>query len=74
MAKFAEYEVPDVQHEGYVVALPAAEGPEPEFIMKRIAEGKLVKQPTKGGVAMHWVCTKCFEEFKDVMGWHIKPG
>ena len=72
MAKFAEYDWPDVLHEGYVVALPAVQGPKSESISKWMAEGTLVPMPTKHGLSLHWVCPRCFEEFKNVLNWTIK--
>jgi hypothetical protein len=30
-----------------------------------------VKQPNSGGFAQHWVCSRCFEAFREELGFKI---
>lgn len=71
--KFTEAESPESEHTGYVVALPAKEAEETDFLKRCREQGmRVVGYPTKGGMALHWVCAECFEEFKQVLEWKVE--
>jgi hypothetical protein len=72
-AKFAEYDDSNIQHEGYCTSVPVLDSPDSEFIAGVKKSGKVfIKEPSPGGFALHWVCRKCFEEYRDVLGFKIE--
>jgi len=73
-AKFAEFDGPDILHEGYVSAKPYEPTPESEFIIRARKEGKrVIPKPAVDGFTLHWVCPLCFEDFRGVLGLRLEP-
>ena len=73
-AKFAEFDGPGVLHEGYVTASPFQEMPEPEFITNCKEQGmRCLRQPTVDGCELFWVCSQCFEDFREILGFQLEP-
>jgi len=73
-AKFADFDGADILHEGYVTAIPYEETPEPEFITQCKEQGMhCVAQPNIGGFELHWVCPRCFEDFRELWGFKLEP-
>jgi len=71
-AKFAEFDDPEIEHEGYCVSLPVSESADPPPIHDGTNRGIFVKQPSSGGFALHWVCSRCFEDFREELGFKIE--
>lgn len=73
-ARFAEYDGPDVLHEGYAHAEPYEDKPEPEFITKCKEQGmRCVPQPAVEGTKLDWVCPECFENFRELLNFTLEP-
>ena len=72
-AKFADFHGPDILHEGYVYTKPYEEGPEPEFITQCRQQGMhCVPQPAVDGLELQWVCPRCFEDFRELLGFRLE--
>lgn len=73
-ARFAEYDGPDVLHEGYVHTEPYEERPEPEFITKCKEQGmRVLRQPAVEGSQSSWVCPECFKNFRELLNFILEP-
>jgi hypothetical protein len=73
-AKFAEYNGPDILHEGYAHARPYEERPEPEFITKCKEQGmRCLPRPPVEGYEFLWVCPQCFEDFRELLVFRLEP-
>ncbi|MBV8549682.1 MAG: hypothetical protein JOY54_00155 [Acidobacteriaceae bacterium] len=71
-AEFANFDGPEILHEGYVTAIPSKETPEPEFITQCTAQGMTcVPQPGVDGYQLHWVYPECFDDFRELLGFKL---
>jgi hypothetical protein len=71
-AKFADFDGPDILHEGYVHAEPYEPKPEPEFITESKEMGmRCIPAPSVNGCKLHWVCSSCFNDFRDEFGFNL---
>lgn len=72
-ARFADYDGPDVLHEGYVYAEPHEEKPVPQFIAERRTKGmRCEPQPVVDGCKLRWVCPDCFEDFRQLLSFTLQ--
>jgi len=73
-AKFAEFDGPEIEHEGYCTNVPVSEWVDPPSppIHDGVNRGIFVRQPSSGGFAQNWVCGRCFEDFREELGFKIE--
>jgi hypothetical protein len=72
-AKFAEFDGPEILHSGYVTKTPEAEIDEPEFITECKKMGmRALPQPQVGGYWLEWVCSRCFTDFRELLGFTVE--
>ena len=72
MAKFAEFDAPDILHSGYFTVAEDDDEPaeEPVFIQQAQEMGSnVMKKPD----TKKWVCQKCFEELSGALDWKLEP-
>jgi hypothetical protein len=56
-----------------VHAEPYKEAPEPEFIRECKKQGmSYVSQPAVEGFRLHWLCSDCFQEFREALHFELK--
>jgi hypothetical protein len=68
MAKFAEFDGPEILHSGYFTNYRSGtEHSEiPEFIKQMQEQGrKVMAKPD----AKRWICKECFEKFRPILNW-----
>src|SRR4051812_9045773 len=68
-AKFAEYDDPDIEHEGYCTSVPVSESPDPPSIRDGTNRGVFVREPSSGAsrcVGFAVVVLKIFEKSSDL--------
>jgi len=71
-AKFADFEGPDILHEGYVHAKPFEPRPESEFVTECSARGmRCIPQPLLKGCQLNWLCSQCFNDFRESLGFSL---
>jgi hypothetical protein len=71
-AKFAEYEGPDILREGFAYAEPFEVGEEPECVTQRKEEVmRCLSKPALDDVKLHWLCSECFEDFREPLNFGL---
>ena len=73
-ATLAEFDGPEIEHEGYYANVPVTEWIDPPTppVHDGVNRGIFVREPSSGGFARHWVCSRCFNEFREELGFKIE--
>jgi len=73
-AKFGSLEGPDILQSGYVTRTPSVESPEPEMVRaSKETRWVMIPEPEVQGFHSHWLCPKCFGNFRDVLEFQLEP-